>query len=181
MIFLDIKGTTKTLFSLREDNEPEPKWVNRSPLPSPTTNSSIPSYGAWRDKLLRFAVTWWEAPLSRSHGEEVDAAERLTVFAWGFCVLRFGGGWMFWVGGVALGNFWLDRGQCATTCPCSRHHWWASRVVLQTRWWCPVHLRSRWLIGRSHQDLQELCQFSPHAQWAYQGQPIGQHMPWVFA
>lgn len=52
---------------LEELNNVEPVWIMRRPEPLPIIMSSELEYGAWKDRLLRSAVSWWVAPVSSSH------------------------------------------------------------------------------------------------------------------
>lgn len=70
--FFFIVGTHKTLFNwkvlwdvLREE---ETVWVMERPKPSSIIMSSDSLYGVCIERLFRSAVTWWEAPLSKSQG-----------------------------------------------------------------------------------------------------------------
>ena len=58
--------------------EVDPVCVILRPVPSPIMTSSDPVYWLCMERLLRSAVMWWDAPLSRSHEEAVG----FVVAAW---------------------------------------------------------------------------------------------------
>lgn len=66
--FFAIMGTRRTS-EKRSISQPwkvkEPVWLICSLLPSSMTMSSLPSYGACSERLLKSDVMWWEAPESR--------------------------------------------------------------------------------------------------------------------
>ena len=67
----DIERVCKTLFKTREWEETlklmKLIFSIMIPLPSPISNSLVPSYKFWREILARSFVTWWEALLSSNH------------------------------------------------------------------------------------------------------------------
>ena len=64
IIFLVMEGTTRILLRVRFRKDIESMWEILRPIPSQTNSSSVPSYRAWSERLLRSSVTWWDAPLS---------------------------------------------------------------------------------------------------------------------
>lgn len=80
--FLVMFGTQRTFCKWKERDgegrEVKPVWEMCNPVPSLMTMSSVPSYGVWRDKFSRSAMTWWEAPLSSIQPEMTGSAAVVT-------------------------------------------------------------------------------------------------------
>ena len=74
LFFID--GTQRTLFNVKVFwgvlREVEPVWVMGRLEPSLILMSSVPMYGACRERLTRSNVTWCDAPLSKSQDGVVE-------------------------------------------------------------------------------------------------------------
>ena len=103
----------------------EPIFSSAIPLPSPISNSSVPSYGLWRENWPRSLVTWWEAPFSSNQALSLFSV-KLALWACGLMPKLLSAGGTI-VRGCTVGKHCLKTLHWERTWLLSPHHWHFSR------------------------------------------------------